>query len=55
MREEQIEAIKDYVKAQCAMMIGDALGRDTLHESLRVHEEEARLTKVLGDFDDDDE
>lgn len=52
MREEQIQALKDYVKALIDLKVGDALGRDTLHENIRLSDTEGVLDRVLSDFDD---
>jgi hypothetical protein len=53
MTEEQFKAMLAYFNALIDEKIEDAFGRDSLHESIKVHECEAELRKVLVVEEDD--
>ena len=53
MREEQINALKEYIDAVIALRIEEASNRFTLSESVRKHDAEQLLDRVLSDFDDE--
>lgn len=50
MREEQIIALKAYIKAVVEERIETAFGRDALHESIARRDAEELLDRVLNDF-----
>lgn len=48
MTNEQLEALKEYIEFRAKEIAHEALGRDTLIESIQRNEAEAKLYEVFG-------
>jgi len=52
MTTQEFTALVDFIDALIDKKIGDAFGRDSLHESIRLSEFEKELKALLVDEDD---
>lgn len=49
MSDNELAALKEYIRAAIKVQIEDAFGRDALHESIALRETENELDRIRGE------